>query len=159
MLVGRHDVYVSIYESNSFDGTKPFLHGFNTSLTDLGISHRINMVDKDLDSKWPYGTSPERISFLAKCRNKALEPLQSPDKAVRVPDWMDYTKIIFLNDIRFQWEDIVELILTDTGDGKSNRREGYDLACAMDYGSAGTLLPMIGIGDADFIHQDYTILG
>ena len=93
------------------------------------------MVEKDLDSKWPYGTSPERISFLAKCRNKAMEPLQSPDDKVRLPDWRDYTKIIFLNDIRFMWKDVVRLILTEL---PQSQGVGYDLACAMDFGSSGT---------------------
>lgn len=136
--MGRYDVYVSVYESNSWDGTKEFLKRFDNSLTDLGVKHRIVTVDNDPGKHWPYGTSPERIAFLAKCRNKAMEPIQSADDDVRIPDWQDYTKLLFLNDIRFQWQDIVTLIGTKgEGDEKRDGEPDYDLACAMDYGSSG----------------------
>jgi hypothetical protein len=66
-----------------------------------------------------------------------MEPIQSTDDDVRIPDWRDYTKVIFLNDIRFKWEDIVKLILTELP-GAASEENGYDLACAMDFGSSGT---------------------
>lgn len=66
-----------------------------------------------------------------------MEPIQSIDDDIRIPDWRDYTKVIFLNDIRFKWQDIIKLILTELP-GSANQGEGYDLACAMDFGSSGT---------------------
>jgi len=132
--VGRHNVFLSIYESNSWDGTQTFLKGFETSLTNLDVRHRIVMVDDDPGSQWPYGTSPERIQFLAHARNMALEPLQSRNTSIRLPDWEDFTKVIFLNDIQYRWQDIVRLISTSV---EGEEDQGYDIACAMDFGSSG----------------------
>jgi hypothetical protein len=132
-IVGRHDVFLSIYESNSGDETQALLHGFNQSMANLDVNHRILSVQDDPGDQWPYGTAPERIQFLAHARNMALEPLQSPDDSIRLPDWRAYTKIIFLNDIVFRWQDIANLIATRV----EGEEEGYDMACAMDYGSSG----------------------
>lgn len=107
-------------------------------MTRLGVDHRILSVADDPGHQWPYGTSPERIAFLAKCRNKAMEPIQDPDQALRIPDWREYTKVLFLNDIHFRWQDMVKLILTRL-EGQSEGEE-YDLACAMDFGASGTAL-------------------
>jgi hypothetical protein len=134
--VGRHDLFVSVYESNSWDQTQTLLHGFNQSLSDLNVRHRILTVDNDPGSQWPYGTSPERIQFLAHARNMALEPLQSSDDSIRLSDWREYTKVIFLNDIVFRWQDIVDLITTRL-EGKEE--QDFDVACAMDFGSSGNL--------------------
>ena len=152
--VGRHDVYISIHESNSRDGTKEFLSGFDQTLANLGIGHRISMIDdSEFGSSgrpdWPYDTSTERIAFLSSCRNKAMESIQSPDDQVRIPDWAEYTKIIFLDDIVFKWQDIIELIVTKLpvradeggGEGRGEGKEDYHLACAMDFGSTGMSLP------------------
>lgn len=132
-IVGRHDVFLSIYESKSGDETQALLHGFNQSMANLDVNHRILSVQDDPGGQWPYGTAPERIQFLAHARNMALEPLQSPDNSIRLPNWQEYTKIIFLNDIVFRWQDIVDLIATRV----EGEEEGYDMACAIDYGSSG----------------------
>jgi hypothetical protein len=64
-----------------------------------------------------------------------LEPLQSPNNSIRLPDWQKYTKVIFLNDIVFRWQDIIELIASRV-EGE-NEDKGYDLACAMDFTASG----------------------
>ena len=99
---------------------------------------------------WPYDTSPERIQYLAQARNKVLEPLQSVDPAVRLDNYQEFDKLIFINDVLFQWEDIVRLIATkvrkdDNGDdneeGKRERddeyADEYDMACGTDFGTSG----------------------
>jgi hypothetical protein len=137
---------LSIYESNSSDGTKTFLKGFQTSLSNLNIRHRILMVDNDPGSKWPYGTSPERIQFLAHARNMALEPLQSQNASIRLPDWADFTNVIFLNDIQYQWQDVARLISTRI---EGEEEQGYDVACSMDFGSSGTPFSPMTQDEAD----------
>lgn len=132
-IVGRHDVFLSIYESNSEDQTQTLLRGFNESMANLEVNHRILSVQDDPGGQWPYGSAPERIQFLAHARNMALEPLQSSDNSIRLPNWQEYTKVIFLNDIVFRWQDIANLIATRV----EGEEEGYDMACAMDYGSSG----------------------
>lgn len=108
---------------------------FDTYLTDINIPHRITMQN-NTDRWWPYGTSPERISYLAGVRNKAIEALQSEDDAIRLPDAHTFTKIVFLNDIYFSWQSIVRLLATRL-DERTDVPADYDLACAFDYGSSG----------------------
>ncbi|ORY35322.1 cryptococcal mannosyltransferase 1-domain-containing protein [Naematelia encephala] len=127
-LVGRDNVFVSIFESNSVDSTKPLLSTLNDSLSNLNVNHRI-ITNDDEARHWPYPQSRERIEYLANARNKAMEPLQSPDPTVRLENWNEYTTVVFLNDAWFSWEDVVRLIATETEDGGD-----YDLACGMDFG-------------------------
>lgn len=135
---------MSIYESNSVDKTKTYLDTLNTTLSNLHIAHRI-IATEDERRWWPYPTSPERIRYLAQARNRVLEPLQATDAAVRLENYQDYDKIIFLNDVLFQWEDLVRLIGTkvDGNDeaGGVKREDGtadeYDMACGIDLAAPG----------------------
>lgn len=113
---------MSIYESNSEDSTPDLLSKLSSQLDLLGAGHRILSAKEP--RSWPYATSPERIGFLAKARNKALEPLQSPEAKIRIPDYDSYDKILFLNDIVYSWQAAVRLLATP---GE------YDLVCGMDY--------------------------
>lgn len=133
--VGTSNVFVSISESNSIDRTKVLLRDFDAALNTLQIPHRITTEDNS-DRWWPYGTSPERVTYLAGVRNRALEPLQSSDETVRLSNNTDFTKIVFLNDIYFSWQSIVRLLATRL-DGRQDLPPDYDLACAIDYGSSG----------------------
>jgi hypothetical protein len=127
-------VFISIYESNSGDGTGAYLAEYRELLDYFGIPNQVIPMVKDEGETWPYGTSPQRIQFLARLRNKAMEPIQSADPDVRLENWRDFTKVIYLNDILFQCQDIVRLIATRV-EGKEN--EDYDVACAMDFGEYG----------------------
>lgn len=133
--VGPENTFVSIYESNSDDSTPDLLAEFADDLSHLGVAHRI--LSDESERWWPYGTAPERIQFLAAARNKALEPLQSPDDSVRLADYDTFTKVVFLNDVVFTWQGVVRLLAT-SWDGDEGE-DGYDLACAMDYYQAGEL--------------------
>lgn len=57
----------------------------------------------------------DRISFLADVRNKSIEPLHFLSNK--------FTKIIYLNDVFFCWEDIIRLILL----------RDADMACSLDF--------------------------
>lgn len=97
------------------------------------IDHRI--ISWDYDGRTGFGLdSKERIAYLAATRNRALEPIQSSDPSIRVPEWNTFTKIIFLNDIVFKWQDVARLIGT-----KLDGREGeeYDMVCAIDFAGSG----------------------
>jgi len=84
---------------------------------------------------WPYGTSPQRIGFLSNARNKALEPLQSADETLRLPDYDQFTKVVFVNDVIFTWQAAVRLLATSIDDTPGE--DGYDLACGMDFFQSG----------------------
>lgn len=124
---------MSIYESNSQDETPALLSAFSQRLDAHGVQHRV--LSDTTDRWWPYGTSPERIGFLADARNKAMEPLQSPDAGVRLRDYDSFTKVLFLNDVLFTWESAVRLLGTRLDDDGADG--DYDLACGLDFGASG----------------------
>lgn len=117
------------------DQTKRLLADFEDVLVFHDISRRISMENTD-NRYWPYGTSARRTRYLAAFRNKALEPLQSSDESIRLPDTESFTKIVFLNDIFFTWQSIVRLLATRL-DGRDDEAPDYDLVCGIDYGSEG----------------------
>jgi hypothetical protein len=133
--VGVNNTFISIYESNSEDMTKSLLADSEKVLNDRGIPNRV-VMENDGRRTWPYGTSPERISFLATARNRAMEPLQSLDPNIRLLDYSTYTKGVFLNDVYFSYKSIVRLLATRL-DGDTSRPPDYDVVCAMDYGPSG----------------------
>ncbi|WRT63898.1 uncharacterized protein IL334_000824 [Kwoniella shivajii] len=137
--LGTENTFVSIYESNSRDSTKELLSTFNNTLENLSISHRIITAEND-DHWWPYSTAVERIEYLAKARNVALEPIQSKDDNIRIANHQHFTKILFLNDIWFKWESIIELLDTryiDDTTGQQSDFGDYDQVCAMDFAISG----------------------
>nr|XP_018266885.1 uncharacterized protein I303_00865 [Kwoniella dejecticola CBS 10117]OBR89043.1 hypothetical protein I303_00865 [Kwoniella dejecticola CBS 10117] len=136
--LGRENTYVSIYESNSKDSTKKLLNVLNNTLENLTIPHKI-VTDEDNKHWWPFPTAVERIEYLANARNRAMEPIQSEDDAIRTQNYGEFTKIIFLNDIWFKYEDLVSLIDTRFTDEQGNESKfgDYDQVCAMDFCAAG----------------------
>ncbi|WWC86000.1 uncharacterized protein L201_000871 [Kwoniella dendrophila CBS 6074] len=126
--LGNDNVFISIYESNSHDSTKKMLSNLNSTLAEMGVGKSI-ITEQDDKHWWPYSTSPERIGYLANARNKALLPIQSSDPLVRLGNYQDFTKIIFLNDVFFNYKSILNLINTNDGN--------YDQACALDFGTSG----------------------
>lgn len=133
--MGHNSTFVSIYESNSDDATPALLHDFSQKLTHANIPHRI-VTTVDSDRQWSYGTSSERIQYLANARNKAIEPLQSENDEVRLPDWNDFTRVVFLNDVIYSWKSVVRLIATRMDEDESKAGE-YDLACGLDFSISG----------------------
>lgn len=123
-----------MYESNSKDETPLMLRDFGRSLVDLAIDHRIVSIPDDGRQKWPSDGSRERITYLSMVRNKVLEPIQSSNDSIRIPDWNEFTKIIFMNDVVYKWEDIARLVGTRL-EGKED--EEYDMVCAVDHMASG----------------------
>lgn len=78
--------------------------------------------------------SDKRIEYLSQARNRVLEPIQSPDPRTRIPEYASFTKIIFLNDIVYRWQDIARLIDTKVEGQESS---DYDMACALDFAKSG----------------------
>jgi hypothetical protein len=134
--VGHNSTFISIYESNSVDSTPELLNKFSQRLTHVNIPHRFVSTTDD-NRHWSYSTSQERIQYLADVRNKAMEPLQSADDNVRLPDWEDFTRVIFINDVIYKWESVVRLIATRLDEDETKAGE-YDLACGLDFAISGT---------------------
>lgn len=114
--IGEENVYVSIYESNSQDHTKQRLILLEREFERLGIQHRIRMIDN------PLREHPDRIHRLAMIRNQALNPIQD---GIHGLHGRNFSKLIWLNDIVFRPESVLELLTTNQGN--------FDQACALDY--------------------------
>lgn len=121
--IGRQNVFVSIYESNSVDGTQEILRMFQKELDERGIGNHV-VLQGGIRNRWGLN-SPERISYMADIRNKALEPL----RVLGDQEGKTFAKVLFFNDVFFDWRAIVRLINTKEGD--------YDLACALDFDGVG----------------------
>ena len=130
--LGSENVWVSIYESGSRDGTKKELRLLGHKLRDLGAGHDIIManVDEDMDTMIPKDGPGwidvrgkrmlRRIPWLAELRNMNLKPLRElTDENVM------FDKVLFLNDVVFTSNDALELLSTRGGD--------YAAACGFDY--------------------------
>ena len=113
--LGPENVIVSIYENgDSTDKTRKHLDFFESYLINHKVVNVINL--EKLEEK----EGVDRIRFLARLRNRSLDLLY------RIADLdFDNTKIIFLNDIIYRFEDIIKLLATNNGN--------YDSVCAMDY--------------------------
>jgi hypothetical protein len=114
------------------------MHKFSQKLTHANIPHRF-VSETDDKRHWPYSTSQERIQYLADARNKAMEPLQSEDDSVRLPDYNEFTRVVFINDVIYKWESVVRLIATRMDEDESKAGE-YDLACGLDFAISGKRL-------------------
>lgn len=134
--VGKDETYLSIYESNSSDNTPQLLTALSTDLTTRGIRHRI-ISEQTGGRSWPHGASEARIAYLAAARNRALEPLSSPDREVRLEAAWARGRVVFLNDVVFEAGQVVTLL----GSRVEGMEEGYDVACGMDFGWSGESSP------------------
>lgn len=98
-FLGPQNVYVSIYESNSQDQTKPMLRAFEKELGTRGVRNGIWLENTGGRRKdWSLG-GHERIRYMAEVRNKALEPLQR----IQGLHGRTFDKLVFFNDVYFDW--------------------------------------------------------
>ena len=133
--LGTQNIYVSIFENgDSNDTTIEELNNFRIYLNNLNIPNKITTHKVTQKGK------KERIVYLAELRNYALEFLYE------IPNLnFSNTKILFFNDIIFNYQDVINLLLTNKGD--------YDVVCGMDYyESFYDTWVSIGIDGEEFRH-------
>ncbi|PGH01431.1 hypothetical protein GX51_05238 [Blastomyces parvus] len=144
---GKDNIYVSIYESGSWDDSKGALRELDRQLEDLGVDRTIILdpaTHEDEINKPPgnegWIDTPRgkrelrRIPYLAHMRNKSLEPLERLVQAGRTFD-----KIIFLNDVIFSMTDIITLLNTRSG--------SYAAACSLDFAKPGLFYDTFALRD------------
>jgi hypothetical protein len=108
-MFGKENVFVSVFESGSWDKTKRELHKMAQELERLEVPHRVEMSDAthkdeienpDKGEGWidtPRGKRElRRIPFLAKLRNRTLQDLIDLNKKGE-----HFDKVLFLNDVVF----------------------------------------------------------
>ena len=107
--LGPENVFISIYESGSWDNSKVALRELDSQLEILGVPRSITLDEKThadeisgapTNKGWietPSGkTELRRIPYLAKLRNLTLRPLQELHKQGQTFD-----RILFLGDVVF----------------------------------------------------------
>lgn len=105
---GAQNVYISIYESGSWDESKDALRALDGGLGELGVQRTIILNEtthademrQPMAEGWietPRGTKElRRIPYLSKLRNLSLKPLS--ELAV---EGRKFDKVLFLNDVVF----------------------------------------------------------
>ncbi|KAK9427448.1 cryptococcal mannosyltransferase 1-domain-containing protein [Lipomyces doorenjongii] len=103
-ILGPQNVYVSIAENDSEDRTPDMLRELSLQFTRLSITHSLKISTNVRPQPYanPWNNILERVNYMTKIRNKALEPLT--DLNTR------FSKVIFLNDVLFHHSDILKLI-------------------------------------------------
>ena len=107
--LGADRIFISIYESGSWDESKQVLKQLQSALIARGIRHRIILDETTHQDditrlpaaegwvKTPRGrTELRRIPYLSRLRNKTLEPL-----AELAANGTTFDKVLFLNDVAF----------------------------------------------------------
>ena len=119
--LGENNVIISLVENgDSKDDTRTILREFQNYLTEKKILNKFyleKVIEDPRKIRKPFEKySRLRIEYFANLRNKCLEFLYE------LPN-IDFnnTIIIFLNDIVFEYEDIINLLSTNN--------EDFDLAC------------------------------
>lgn len=131
--LGVDSVFVSIYESGSYDETKQALRELDSTLEGLhvkrnivlsNISHADEIAQQPTEQGWiktPTGeTELRRIPFLATIRNRVFEPLE-----LLTAQGEQFDTMLFLNDVVFTPEDVLKLLDTNGGE--------YAAACSLDF--------------------------
>ncbi|KAI4637920.1 hypothetical protein J4E83_000738 [Alternaria metachromatica] len=131
--LGVENVFVSIYESGSYDYTKGVLEELDAALEPLQVKRSIQLSDRShadeiaqqpTDHGWIKASDGEtylrRMPFLATIRNHVFEPLER-----LAAEGEQFDTILFLNDVVFTPEDVLRLLDTNGGH--------YAAACSIDF--------------------------
>jgi hypothetical protein len=115
--VGPENIFVSVYESGSWDDSKGALRELDRELGILGVRRNISLsatTHQDEISQSPAETGwirtsrgrdeLRRIPYLARLRNISLKPLE---ELVKLGEKFD--KVLFLNDVVFTVRDVARI--------------------------------------------------
>ncbi|KAF9888427.1 hypothetical protein FE257_008705 [Aspergillus nanangensis] len=131
--LGPENIYLSVFESGSWDDTKGALRDLDVMLDRIGVSRNITVSDithddeisaKPAEHGW-IDTSRgkkelRRIPYLARLRNLSLQPLHQ-----LLLEGETFDRVLFLNDVVFTKDDVINLISTNNGE--------YGAACSLDF--------------------------
>ncbi|KAM4059793.1 cryptococcal mannosyltransferase 1 domain-containing protein [Hirsutella rhossiliensis] len=132
-VLGPANVFVSIFESGSWDDSKEVLGHLELALRRQGVPHRVemsNLTHHDEINREEKGEgwidTPRnkkelrRIPYLARLRNRTIKDLVDlHEKGVT------FDKVLFLNDVIFTTGDVLTLMDTNKGE--------YAAACSLDF--------------------------
>ncbi|VDB88503.1 unnamed protein product, partial [Peniophora sp. CBMAI 1063] len=119
--IGVKNVFITIYEDGSSDGTQEYLGDLGRLFDALGVAHQIVSYG---DSRHANKEGNRRIAVLAAARNAALSPLFTGQATLALGG--EPHEIFFVNDIFFCAPDLLEVLL-------QYRQQGMHQACATDW--------------------------
>ncbi|KAF3031812.1 hypothetical protein E8E12_001292 [Didymella heteroderae] len=147
--LGPENVFVTVYESGSWDDSKGALRELDGALDGLGVRRNMTLSDvthEDVMSpigmgagwvRTPRGrTELRRIPYLAQLRNWVLEPLQA---LARQGEKFDV--VLFLNVVIFTTDDVLRLLSTNGGD--------FAAACSLDFSIPPRIYDTFALRDAE----------
>lgn len=147
--VGPRNVFVSVYESGSWDDSKGALTELDGRLGLLNVQRNITLSDvTHLDEirKPPSQTGwidtsrgrkeLRRIPYLSRLRNYTLWNLEQLAK-----QGITFDKVLFLNDVVFKTEDIYTLLATNDGH--------YSAACSLDFSKLPVYYDTFALRDSE----------
>ncbi|KAH8432425.1 glycosyltransferase family 69 protein [Aspergillus melleus] len=130
---GPGNVFVSVFESGSWDDSKSALRQLDNQLDQLGVRRNITLSDRTHQDEvsappsgdgWIYTSrnkeEPRRVPYLARLRNLTLRHLEDLAR-----QGITFDKILFLNDVVFTVDDVLSLLNTNDGH--------YAAACSLDF--------------------------
>ncbi|KAI8723657.1 hypothetical protein NCS52_00222100 [Fusarium sp. LHS14.1] len=123
-VLGPSNVFVSLYESGSRDGSKDAISELDKALGVMGVPRNITldktthadaMASPPLEPGNGWVETPRgrielrRISYLARIRNKSLQPLKEMAQS-----GVEFDYILFLGDVVFSVPDVLTLLNTQS---------------------------------------------
>ncbi|KAF1958816.1 hypothetical protein CC80DRAFT_20570 [Byssothecium circinans] len=145
--LGIPNIYVSIFESGSYDDTKGALRELDLTLADLGVDRKITLSDvshhdeitKQPGEGWikiPDGNlALRRIPFLANLRNQVLVTLEELGR-----NGQKFDTVLFLNDVVFEPSDVLRLLNTNHGE--------FAAACSLDFTAPPAIYDTFALRDS-----------
>ncbi|OJD30977.1 polysaccharide export protein [Diplodia corticola] len=149
--LGPSNVFVSILESGSWDGSKAALRELDAKLEAMQVPRSIILdptTHKDELEREPKPGSSKpgwiwtprgrqelrRIPYLANLRNRVMEAMHTTDDA------KPFTKVLWLNDVVFTTTDVLTLLSTNNGH--------YAAACSLDFSHPPRFYDTFALRDA-----------
>ncbi|KAJ1707907.1 hypothetical protein AFCA_009020 [Aspergillus flavus] len=129
---GPENIFVSIFESGSWDDSKGALRDLDLELDRLGVRRNLTLseiahqdeISRPPSEGWidtPRGRKElRRIHYLARLRNQTLRPLEDLAR-----NGIVFDKVLFLNDVVFTVDDVISLLNTNDG--------VYAAACSLNF--------------------------
>ncbi|KAK4189456.1 family 69 putative glycosyltransferase [Podospora australis] len=146
--LGADNVFVSVYESGSWDDSKGALRELDAALEKTGVQKKIVLDEathQDLlagpPEKEGWITTPKgertlrRIPYLSKLRNLSLQPLLE-----LAQNGTGFDHVLFLGDVVFTVQDVITLL--DTNGGR------YAAACSLDFSKPPSFYDTFALRDA-----------
>lgn len=147
--LGTNNVFLSIYESGSYDDTKDALRELDDALERLqvprtivlsNVSHADEIAKRPTNEGWiktpAGGLELRRIPFLSSVRNHVFRPLET-----LTAQGGHFDTILFLNDVVFDTTDVLRLLDTNGG--------SFAAACSLDFSKPPAFYDTFALRDYD----------